>query len=310
MAESGSGSESSNEGSILMQLSGDLALAVERSAAATVTVYARRRQAASGIVWGTDGTILTADHVIERDEEIQIGLAGGQKVQATVIGRDPGTDLAVLRAQGAALTAAERGPLPGVGNLVLAVARPDSDGPMATLGVVSAVGGPVRTGRGGQLERFIRSDAILYPGFSGGPLVDGAGRAVGINTSHLARGSGIAIPVETAARVVEAILSHGHVRRGYLGISSQPVPLPPAAAAKAGGQASALLVLRVEPEGPAEKGGLIIGDILVSLAGTPVRDIDDLQQLLGSDGVGQALTATVLRGGEPHNLTITIGERS
>ena len=308
MAESNSGA--AQDSGVLMQLSGDLARAVERSAAATVTVYARRRQAASGVVWGANGTILTADHVIERDEEIQVGLADGRRVAATVVGRDPGTDLALLRMQGSEPAAIERGPLPGVGTLVLAVARPDGDGPMATLGVVSAVGGPVRTGRGGQLEKFIRSDAILYPGFSGGPLIDGAGRAVGINTSHLARGSGIAIPVETAARVAEAILSHGHVRRGYLGVSSQPVPLPAAAAAKAGGQASGLLVLRVESDGPAEKGGMIIGDILVSLAGEPVRDIDDLQRLLAGDRVGQAVTAAVLRGGEPHNLTATIGERT
>lgn len=298
------------DGGVLMQLSDGLARAVERSAAATVTVHARRRQAASGIVWSTNGTILTADHVIERDEEIQVELAGGQKFSAAVVGRDPGTDLAVLRVQGNEPAPIERGPLPGVGNLVLAVARPDGDGPMATLGVVSAVGGPVRTGRGGQLEKFIRSDAILYPGFSGGPLVDGAGRAVGINTSHLARGSGVAIPVEIAAWVVEAILSHGHVRRGFLGISSQPVQLPAAAAGKAGGQTSGLLVLRVEAGGPAEKGGAIISDILVSLSGEPVRDIDDLQRLLTSERVGQAVTATVLRGGEPHNLTITIGERS
>jgi S1-C subfamily serine protease len=304
MAETGSG------GGVLMQLSNELSGAVQRSAAATVSVYARRRQAASGIVWAAGGMILTADHVIERDEEIQVGLPDGSKVTATILGRDPGTDLAVLRATGAEAAPIERGPVPGVGSLVLAVARPDGEGPMATLGVVSAVGGPVRTGRGGQLDQFIRSDAILYPGFSGGPLVDGAGRAIGINTSHLGRGSGVAIPVEIAARIADAIMSHGHVRRGYLGISSQPVQLPAAAAANAGGQSSGLLVLRVENDGPAEKGGLIIGDILVALAGQPVRDIDDLQRLLGGERVGQPTPATVLRGGEPRTLMLTIGERT
>src|SRR5712692_2163578 len=208
-------------GSTLAALSNDLASAVARSAASTVRVDARRRLPASGIVWSS-GVVLTTDHVIEREEEITVGLPDGHEVPATLAGRDPGTDLAILRAD-TGPTAIEQGPLPGVGSLVLAVARPDADGPQATLGVVSAVAGPARTWRGGNLDRFIRSDAILYPGFSGGPLVDAEGRAIGINSSYLARGSGIAIPVEVAARVAEALLSHGRVRRGYLGISSQPV---------------------------------------------------------------------------------------
>ncbi|MGI8553572.1 MAG: S1C family serine protease [Dehalococcoidia bacterium] len=302
--------QSMSEGSVLSALSNDLARAVEQAAAGTVTINARRRQPASGIIWSADGVILTADHVIEREEEIKIGLPDGKEIPATLVGRDPGTDLALLRAAGSGMKAVERGPMPGIGNLVLAVARPDTDGPMATLGVVSAVGGPVRTWRGGQLERFIRSDVILYPGFSGGPLVDANGRAVGINTSHLSRGSGIAIPMETAQRVAEALLSHGKIRRGYLGISSQPVNLPANATSQAGGQASGLLILRVEPDGPAEKAGLILGDILVSLAGEPVKDVDDLQRLLSGERVGQATPVKVLRGGEPREISVTIGERS
>lgn len=304
MAEATSGSAG-----ILSELSNNLAGAVECSAAAIVTVKARRRQAASGIVWAADGIILTADHVIEREEDIKIGLPSGGEATATLLGRDPGTDLAVLRTQQSNLQPIARADVPGVGSFVLAVARPDEDGPMATLGVVSAVGGPVRTWRGGQLDRYIRSDAILYPGFSGGALVDAGGRMLGLNTSHLARGSGIAVPVSVAARVVEAILSHGRVRRGYLGVSSQPVALPAAAVAKAGGQESGLLVLRVEANGPAEQGSIILGDILIRLAGEAVRDIDDLQRLLSGDLVGRATPVTVLRGGEPQDLTVTIAER-
>jgi S1-C subfamily serine protease len=302
MAESSTG-----DGGILTGLSNDFARAVERAAGTTVRVNARRRQSASGVIWAA-GTILTTDHVIEREEEITLGLPDGTEVPATLTARDPGTDLAVLKAD-MTLAPIERGPIPGVGSLVLAVARPDSQGPQATLGVVSAVAGPARTWRGGQLDQFIRSDAVLYPGFSGGPLIDSLGRAIGINSSHLARGSGIAIPAQIAGQVVEALLSHGHVRRGYLGISSQPVALPAAAAGKAGGQTSGLLILRVEPDAPAEKGGVIIGDILTALAGEPVRDVDDLQRLLGADVVGRAVPAQVLRGGEPKELTVQIGER-
>ena len=301
-------SNANEESGVLAGLSNDLANAVERAGAATVKVNARRRQAASGIVWSA-GTIVTTDHVIEREEEITIGLPDGSEIPATLAARDPGTDLAVLKAS-TSLAAIERGPLPGVGSLVLAVARPDDGGPQATLGVVSAIAGPARTWRGGQLGRFVRSDAILYPGFSGGPLVDAFGRAIGINSSHLARGSGISIPVDVAATVVEALLSHGRVRRGYLGISSQPVALPAPAAQQAGGQSSGLLVLRVEPNAAAERGGLIVGDILIALGGEPVRDVDDLQRLLGGDVVGKTLPLRVLRGGEPRELSVQVGERA
>lgn len=294
--------------SVLATLSDNLAQATRRAASATVRVSARRRLAASGIIWATDGTILTADHVVEQDEGIRIGLPDGREVPATLLGRDPGTDLALLRADSVGQVAVERGPLPEVGSLALAIARPDG-AVMATLGVVSAVGGPARTWRGGQLDRFIRTDAVLYPGFSGGPLVDAEGRTTGITTSHLWRGTGLAIPMEVAARVVEAILSHGHVQRGYLGVSSQAADLPQAVAGRIGGQTSGLLIMRVEDGAPADKAGVMLGDILVSLGGEPVRDVDDLQRLLTSERVGKSTDVTVLRGGEPKQLTVSIGDR-
>ncbi len=297
---------STGDGSALQALSDGLAAAVERAAAATVRVNARQRFPASGVIWSA-GVVLTCDHVIEREEEITIGLPDGHDAPATLAGRDPRTDLAVLRAE-TGNNPIQRGETPSVGSLVLAVARPEASGPQATLGVVSAVGGPARTWRGGQLDQFIRSDALLYPGFSGGPLVDATGRAFGINSSFLARGSGIAVPVEVAARVVDALLSHGRVRRGYLGVSTQPVALP-AAAAQAGGTGTGLLIVRVEPNSAAERGGLIVGDILTGLGGETVSDVEDLQRLLGGSAVGQAMPARVLRGGEPRELQITIGER-
>lgn len=299
--------EGTGEGSVLQGLSNDLARAVERAAAATVTIHARRRQPASGIVWAEGGVILTANHVIEREEEIRISLPDGKEAAAMLLGRDAGTDIAILRAQAGDLTPVERGPLPPVGSLVLAVARP-GEGPMATLGVVSAVGGPARTWRGGQIDRFIRTDVILYPGFSGGPLVDAAGRAAGMNTSFLSRGSAIAIPVEAVAKVADALVSHGRVRRGYLGISSQPVDLPAAVSARVN-RSHGLLILSVVEGGPAETAGVILGDVLTGFAGEAIEDTDDLQRVLAARQTGETASLTVLRGGEPCELSVTIGER-
>ena len=299
-------------GNVLTQFSDALAAAVERSGASTVTVSARRRLPASGVVWSADGVIVTSDHVLEREEDIKIGLPGGGEAAATIAGRDPGSDLAILRVSGATLTPAERAPENSarVGHMVLAVGRTSPEGPMASHGVSGGSGGPWRTGRGGQVEGYIRCDASFYPGFSGGPLVDAAGRVVGINSSRLGRGAGLTIPVGAVAKIVGMLLAGGRVKRGYLGIGSQPVRLPSALVTKLGsGQETGLLIVSVESGSPADRGGLLIGDILVRMAGTTLRDTDDLQALLGPDRVGQATPVSVLRGGESRDLTVTVGER-
>jgi S1-C subfamily serine protease len=176
--------------------------------------------------------------------------------------------------------------------------------------VISAVGGPVRTGRGGLLERYLRTDAIPYPGFSGGPLVDTAGRVVGLNTSGLARGASLAIPAGLAWQIAESLARHGSVRRGYLGVRSQPVAIPPAQQKALGRQqASGLLLVSVEENSPAEAGGLMVGDILTGLAGQPLTDPDELLARLTGEVVGQATPVEVLRGGQPTLITVTIGER-
>jgi S1-C subfamily serine protease len=295
---------------VLAELSDGFAAAVERAAASTVTVNARRRLPASGVAWA-DGVVLTSDHVIERDEDIKIGLPNGQEVAGQIAGRDPGSDLAVIRVSGAPLPAAERVPdgAAKVGHLVLAVGRPGSDGPMASLGVIGAIGGPWRTMRGAQVDGYIRSDVSFYPGFSGGPLVDLHGRVVGINSSRLGRGAGLTIPAAAAAKVADALLAGGRIRRGYLGLGSQPVRLPEALAGRLGGQETGLLIVSVEPGTPADRGGVLLGDIIVRMNGNPIRDTDDLQAQLGPDSVGRATPVTALRGGEPRDLTITVGER-
>jgi len=295
-----------SESNPLQELSDALATAVERAGAYTVRVNARRRMPASGIVWA-DGVVLTADHAIEREEEITVGLADGRDVPATLAGRDPGSDLAILKAN-LGVAVAPRAEAARVGHVVLAVGRGSDEGLTAAMGVISALGGPWRSGRGGTVEGYIRADVTMYPGFSGGPLVDVAGGVVGINSSGISRTGGLTIPMAAAQKVVDALLAHGRLTRGFLGVTSQPVRLP-ANLAGATKQESGLLVARVAEDSPADKGGILIGDIIVGLAGKPVRDTDELQSLLGPETVNQPVPVRVLRGGEPKDVTVTVGER-
>jgi S1-C subfamily serine protease len=281
-----------------------------------VTVTARPRQSATGILWnaGQETIILTADHVVEREDDITILLPDGREAKAQLIGRDPGTDIAALRLSGTDLGAgaepATVGQPPRVGSLVVAVGRPGRDGARVSFGAVSAVDGPRRSWQGGEIEGIIYPDVTLYPGFSGGPLVDLAGRVVGMNSSHLTRQNSSALSVATLQRVANTLLTHGRVKRGYLGVSTQQVPLPANLAQKLGRQQeTALLVVQVEQGSPAEKAGLLIGDLLAALGGRALTDVDVLRSELGGDRLGQTLTLTVLRGGEPRDVPVTIAER-
>ncbi len=297
--------------SALLGLSNDLASAVENGGRAVVAVNARQRMASSGVLWSS-GVVVTAEHTIERDEEITITLPGGETRPATLAGRDPSTDLAVLRVDGAQLPVADLGDAASlkVGHVVLAIGRP-ADGELgASWGVISALSGAWRTWRGGNIDRFIRPDLTLYPGFSGGPLVDAQGRVVGINTSGIARGLGLAIPASTVTEVTRQLLATGRIARGYLGVGMQPVRLPDDLKNKLSlADSNGLIIVSVENNGPAEKGGILIGDVLVALDGATVADTDDVQGLLGPERVGKAITARVVRGGVATELTITVGER-
>src|SRR5574341_417198 len=295
---------------VLVELSDALADAAEKTGKATVLVNARRRMPASGIAYAAD-LILTADHVIEREEDITVTLADGTEIPARVAGRDAGSDLAVLKLERAAATVAEPTKSPArLGQIALALGRPSPDGIEASLGTVSAIGGPVRTGRGGMLERYIRADSISYPGFSGGPLVAADGTVLGINTSGLGRGPSITIPADIAWKVAETLAKNGRIKRGYLGIRSQTVEIPSASQkALKREQATGLLIVSVENDSPASKGGLIVGDILVAVAGVPVLHHDELFARLGSDVVGKSTTVEILRGGQPQTLNVLIGER-
>jgi S1-C subfamily serine protease len=233
----------------------------------------------------------------------------GRVLPATLVGRDPSSDLAVLKVPGLSVAPAAAGEPARVGQLVLAVGRPSSSGPMASIGIVSSIGGPLRTRRGGLLEKFIRTDATPYPGFSGGPLIDATGAVVGITTTGLAGGVALAIPAEQAWRIADTLGKHGSIKRGFLGISSQPVHLPEGQRAGRP-QEYGLLIVRVESGSPAEKGGLLLGDVLVGLDGQQVDDTDTLQALLTGERVGKPVAVDVIRGGGLQTLNVTVGERS
>ncbi|MBI4199353.1 MAG: trypsin-like peptidase domain-containing protein [Chloroflexi bacterium] len=293
----------------LLDLSNELAESVSTAGNAVVRVEARRRLPASGFAWSHDGVIVTAHHVIEHEDNIRIGLPGGDAVPATLVGRDPATDLAVLRVQGASLpspTWAEPESV-RVGHLVLALGRPGKS-VLATLGIVSALGESWRTPAGGQVHRYLQPDVAMYPGFSGGPLVAATGQVIGLNTTALLRGATVTIPAPTIRRVVEALLAYGKVKRGHLGVAVQPARLP-AAIAKQFRQETGLLVTSVEPGSPAERAALVLGDTLVTFAGEPVRYPDDLLALLSGDRVGTTVPVQVLHGGRLQEVKVTIGER-
>lgn len=284
----------------LAALSNELAVVVERAGRAVVAVHARPRFSSSGVLW-RPGIAITAEHTIRREEEITVTLPDGKNVPASLAGSDPGTDLAILKvdAGDGTVTRATAEPVPG--NLALTIGRSEDSGVNATMGIISAVSGPWRTWRGGRLDRYIRLDLTLYPGSSGGLVVNAAGEALGIATSVLSRIAGLAIPASTIDRVADEILARGRVARGYLGVGLQPVELPD--------HHKGLIVLSLEPEGPAARAGVLIGDVLTSLGGSPVADTDDIQAVLEGHAVGQSVPAGVSRGGVSQSIAITIGER-
>ncbi len=293
----------------LRGFSDELAGLAERAAPSIVRVDGRPRLSASGIIFSNDGVVVTAHHVLEREEDIQVGLADGRVVGAKLIGRDPANDLAALRLEGEAVAAGTWAALSSlrVGHLVLALGRPGKS-VFATLGVVSSLEESWRTPAGGRMSAYLQTDVVMYPGFSGGALVDAEGNFVGMNTSGILRGASLTIPADTIRQVMEMLLQHGRVRRGFLGLTAQPARLPRPMAEKLS-QDIGLLLISVEPGGPADQAGLMLGDTLVGVGSLPVRHLDDLMAALGPETVGQRVRARLIRGGQERELEVTIGER-
>jgi S1-C subfamily serine protease len=298
--------------SVLETLSNDFAAAAEAAGAAVVAIYGRRWMPSSGIQW-RKGVIVTADHTIRREEDITVVAEGGKSLKAKLAGRDPSTDIAILKvADDTTLPLPQFGEAASVklGQLVLALGRSRSANLVASAGIIGGVSGEWEPRRGGRLEQHIRLSLELYPGFSGGPLVNAQGKVVGINTRGLSRGRAVTIPLTTVNRIVDELLEKGHIARPYLGLAMQPVVLPESLRKKTERPVtSAVLVVHVEPDGPADKAGILLGDVVVDFQSKGVEDTGDLQHLLAGTKVGDTVQVTVWRAGVSQKVSVVLTDR-
>lgn len=281
--------------------------AVERSEPGVVHIDGRRGGGLSGAVW-SDNQVLTSHRGLGRRSELEITLADGTVREAKLVGRDPGTDVALLEVDGGGLTPLSWGELGGakVGHATLALGRPGR-AIRASLRIIGVLADEIRTPRGGRLDRYVETDRRLPYGFSGGPLIDLDGQALGLNTRGVFRGADIAVPTETLRRVVDELSTHGTIRRGFLGVGVQAVRLP-AKTREQIAQESGALVVSVAEGGAADSAGLMLGDVIVTLDEEPVHDPDSLRELL-FERAGQSVSAAVLRAGSIERFELTVGER-
>jgi S1-C subfamily serine protease len=295
----------------LIELSNALAQATDRAAASAVAIHTEARGSSSGVVW-RPGVIVSAEHALQRDEEIHATLPDGRVVQAALAGRDPATDLVVLKCAEAGTAVAEFGDALSLkpGNITLVVGRTRASGPIAALGIVSLVAPERRTWAGASLAPYIRLDVNLQPAAAGSVVIDAHGCAVGIVTPRFVRFGAIVIPAPTVNATVDTLLQKGRIPRGYLGVGLQPVRLPEALRESLQrGEKTAAIVLEVEPESPAHKAGIVIGDIFVSLAGHPVTRLEDVHSQLHGGAIGKQLALTFVRGGKVQEASVVVAER-
>ena len=293
----------------LVAFSDHTAQLVERTGSSIVAVHGGGRKSSSGIHWRS-GVIVTAEEVLELDGDIKITLPGGRQVEASLAGRDPTTDVAALRFQPDGLPAAptaDAAPL-RPGHVVLAVGNHEG-APVASLGIVATVGGPWQSLRGGTIDNLIRVDLVLSPAAEGGALVDVQGRVVGMAVLGPRRRV-LAIPTSTIDRVVDQLLAKGHVFRGYLGAGLQPLRRRrPSPDKQSAGNGHGVLVVSIDPDGPAARAGLLVGDIVMTWNTQPIDRVRDVMHLLGTDSVGASVDLQLIRGGAPMALKVVLGDR-
>jgi S1-C subfamily serine protease len=295
----------------LLEFSNDLAEIVARVGGAVVGIKTDRRFAPSGIHW-RNGIIVTSDESLQNYDGISIVGADGRTVPVTLLGRDPSTDVAVFQLEAADLPVATIGTSDTlkVGQIVLAVARSLEGDVRSTMGTASVITGSWQSSIGGTIDRFIRPDLTFNPGYVGGALVDAAGHVVGMNTSGR-RGSALTIPAETVDRVVEQLTTKGRIVRGYLGVGMQPVRLPQYLVAMLSlANSHGVTLVNVEPNSPADRAGMLWGDVLVTLDGIGVGDPGDVRGILNRDRIGRTIPAQLVRGGSLVEVSVTIGERA
>jgi serine protease DegQ len=297
----------------LVELSNALALATEQAAANVVAVHSEPRGSASGVIW-RPSVIVTSEHALRRDEDIRVTLADGSVAQATLVGRDPSTDLAVLKCAEAtsAITS------PGVGDpaslkpgsLILAVGRTRASGPVAAFGAVSLVAAERKTWTGVSLTPYIRLDVSIQPTAVGGAVIDAAGKIFGVITPRFGRFGSTLTPAATVNNVVDTLLEKGRIPRGYLGVGLQPVRVPESLRQTLKREErTAVIVLEIEPNSPANRAGLMIGDIIVSLGGNTVSRLEDIHSKLHGSAIGKTFAIGFVRGGALQQAEITVAER-
>jgi S1-C subfamily serine protease len=294
----------------LSTFSDELATAIAQSANMIVTLPSGRF-AISGVYWRS-GIVVTTIDAVRCEGEMALMTADGEALRASVVGSDPGTDIAVLRVDAPNLPTAELGNLEAlrVGHLVLAIGRSEDGNLRASCGMLASLGEEWQSWTGGQIDRLIRPDIRPFPGFSGSPLLDTKGQVLGINTTHSRGRFAITIPSTTVNRVVDQLMQGGRVTRGYLGVGLQPVELTPQLKQSLNlSQAVGGLIVSVAADGPADRAGVLIGDILLTLGGAAITSVQALRSQLRSDRVGQPITAQIIRGGLLIELTLTVGER-
>jgi S1-C subfamily serine protease len=294
-----------------MAISNALAEATEKAAAHTVAVHAEPRGPSSGVIW-RPGLIVMAEHALRRDEEIQVTLPDGKVAEAKLLGRDPSTDVALLKCEAASGAPGTFADAAGIkpGQLALVVGRTRVSGPVAALGCVSLVTGERRIWGGAAIAPYVRLDVALQRTAVGGAVVEASGKIAGMATPKFAPGGALALPAATINRVVDALLAKGHIPRGYLGVGLQPIRLPEnLREALQRKEKTAAIVLEVEPNGPAHKAGVLIGDILIGINGKPVMRLEDVHAHLHGEQIGKALSAEFLRGGERRETSLVVGER-
>jgi S1-C subfamily serine protease len=295
----------------LIELSNALAQATGRAAAGVVAVHTETRGSSSGIVWRS-GVIVTSEHALRRDEEIQVTLPDGRVVPATLAGRDPSTDIAVLKCAEADTAVPEFGDVAALkpGSLTLIVGRTRASGPVAAFGVVSLLTADRRAWTGASLAPYIRLDVGLQPTAVGGAVVDAHGKVIGLATPRFARFGAIAVPASAINKIADTLLKQGRIPRGYLGVGLQPVRLPNAfRETLQRNEKTAAIVLDVHPDGPADKAGIVIGDILVSIGDQPITGLEDVQALLAGDAIGKTLPLKFVRAGAVQDGNIVVAER-
>jgi S1-C subfamily serine protease len=298
--------------SIMETISNEFAAAAEKAGSNVVAVHARRWMPTSGIEWKR-GVVVTVHHGVQRDEDIKVLLDGGRAVSAKLAGRDPSTDIAVLRIEEGSSGAPQLGDSTSLrlGHLVLALGRTRRGDLVASSGIIGGISGEWRNRHGGNLDQHIRLDLALYPGFSGGPLLNARGEVIGVNTRGLGHGRAVTVPVATVNRVVEQLLEKGHIARPYLGVAMQPVKVPENMRSKLPAETrGGLLVMHVENSGPAEKAGVMLGDVLFEVSGKTVEHVDAIQDSLATAKIGDVLQIRLIRAGEIKAVSVALGERT